>query len=173
MKEKLKLILVIILLVAISIPLIYFNIRNNQNFFVVSISSLLTLYLSIFVSYYLVQRNNNKRNQKEIYVKLLTDMQKLVTDPSAYTITSNTSVSPLTTIKRSLNNYICLIEKYSKKFNLENEAAFIENKFSEYEIFIADHLSDINYLSKSRKELKRPLDLINGKLYEMMLKIYE
>ena len=48
----------------------------------------------------------NGRKQKEIYIKLLSDMQKLVTDKSAYTISPTDDSARLTTIKRSMSNYI-------------------------------------------------------------------
>ena len=65
------------------------------------------------------------------------------------------------------------IDKYSKKFHLEDEIIYIKDKFSEYETLLSDHISDFTYLSKSSKELKRPLELITEKLYEMMLKIFD
>lgn len=100
-------------------------------------------------------------------------MQKLVTDKSAYTISPTDDSARLTTIKRSMSNYIGLIDKYSKKFHLEDEIIYIKDKFSEYETLLSDHISDFTYLSKSSKELKRPLELITEKLYEMMLKIFD
>lgn len=138
----------------------------------VSIGSLLTLLTAIFISYYLVQRNTDQRYQKDIYVHLLMDIQKFISNPETYTFSKNTDINMITIKKRSLNNYIGLLHLHSKKFGLEDEVEFIQKKFDEYEELISDHISDITYLSNSKKELQRPLDLINNKLYEMMLKIY-
>lgn len=170
---KRKYIIAVATILLLSSPLLYFNIRNNEIFFIISVGSLLTLYITIFVSYFLVQKMTNGRKQKEIYIKLLSDMQKLVTDKSAYTISPTDDSARLTTIKRSMSNYIGLIDKYSKKFHLEDEIIYIKDKFSEYETLLSDHISDFTYLSKSSKELKRPLELITEKLYEMMLKIFD
>lgn len=154
------------------IILITYNIINNEKFFELSISALLTLFTAIFISFYLVQRNTDLRYQKQIYCNLLMDIQKLVTNPDTYTFDKNTDVRTITSKKRTLSNYIGLVNLHSKKFELEQEANFIREKFKEYDEFLGNHISDITYLSKSKEDLRRPLDLINDKLYEMMLKLY-
>ena len=113
---KRKYIIAVATILLLSSPLLYFNIRNNENFFIISVGSLLTLYITIFVSYFLVQKMTNGRKQKEIYIKLLSDMQKLVTDKSAYTISPTDDSARLTTIKRSMSNYIGLLINILKNF---------------------------------------------------------
>lgn len=53
---KRKYIIAVATILLLSSPLLYFNIRNNENFFIISVGSLLTLYITIFVSYFLVQK---------------------------------------------------------------------------------------------------------------------
>ena len=155
------------------IILVLYNIVNNENFFELSIGTLLTLFIAIFISFYLVQKNTDQRYQKQIYYNLLLDIQKFVTNPDTYSFDVNTDIRTITLKKRILSNYIGIAYSYSKKFNLEQEINFIKEKFKEYDKFIGDHISDINYLSKSKDDLRRPLDLINYRLYEMMLKLYD
>lgn len=165
--------IIVIPLAIVLTVLVIFNIRNNANFFMISIGSLLTLFVAILISYYFVQRNTDQRYQKEIYVKLLMDIQSFVTNPDIYTFNKEIDTGIITSRKRTLSNYIRLIESHSKKFCLQTEVEFVRKKFDEYDELIGDHISDIEYLSKSKKELQRPLDLINDKLYEMMLKLYD
>lgn len=171
MRELGKYIISIIVIILLAILIIY-NIINNNNFFDFSISSLLTLFTAIFISFYLVQKNTDQRHQKQIYCNLLLDIQKFISNPDIYTFNENTNIRTITANKRALSNYIGLINSHSEKFGLKKEADFIKEKFTEYENLIGNHLSDLIYLSKSKEELQRPLDLINNKLYEMMLKLY-
>lgn len=172
MRKRWKYIVIIIIILIFLLFLIIHNILNNTNFFELSISSFLTLFTAFFISFYLVQKNTDQRHQKQIYCNLLMDTQKLVTNPDTYAFTTNTKSRTITAQKRSLSNYIKIINSLSKKFGLEEEAGFIMNKFNEYEDLIGNHITDIPYLCKSKEELQRPLDLINNKLYEMMLKLY-
>lgn len=171
MRKYWKYIIGIIILVPLIILIVY-NIINNNEFFYLSISSLLTLFTAIFISFYLVQKNTDQRYQKQIYCSLLSDIQKLVTDPDTYIFNDNTDSKTITSRKRSLSNYIRLVTSHSNRFGLKDEAKFISDKFEEYDNLIGNHISDITYLCKSKEELQRPLDLINNKLYEMMLKLY-
>lgn len=113
------------------------------------------------------------RYQKQIYYNLLLDIQKFVTNPDIYSFDANTDIRTITLKKRILSNYIRIANSYSEKFNLEQEINFIREKFKEYDKFIGDHISDINFLCKNENDLRRPLDLINYRLYEMMLKLYD
>ncbi len=165
-------IIMILIIVALLIILVVYNINTNNDFFKLSISSLLTLFTAIFISFYLVQKNTDQRYQKQIYCNLLLDIQKFVTDQDTYTFDNNTTSRTITVKKRTLSNYITLVDSHSKKFGLKKEASFIKEKFKEYDDLIGNHITDISYLSKSKEELQRPLDLISNKLYEMMLKLY-
>lgn len=171
MNKRLKAFGIIIILILLII-LVAYNICNNSTFFELSISSLLTLFTAIFISFYLVQRNTDQRYQKQIYCNLLFEIQKFVTNPSNYTFNENTDSINITTQKRVLSNYLGIVNSHSEKFGLEKEAKFIFDKYTEYDNLIGNHITDITYLSKSKEELQRPLDLINSKVYEMMLKLY-
>ena len=162
----------IVIILILLVILIVYNINNNYSFFEVSLSSFLTLFTAIFISFYLVQKNTDQRYQKQIYCNLLSDIQKIVTDPATYIFNKNTDTKEITTRKRTLSNYLRLVDAHSGRFGLEKEVNFIFDKFKEYEDLIGNHLTDISYLEKSKEELQRPLDLINSKLYEMMLKLY-
>lgn len=171
MKKHLKICGIVLILILLIVLIIY-NIINNNDFFELPIGSLLTLFTAIFISFYLVQRNTDQRYQKQIYCNLLSDIQKLVLDPETYIFNENTDSKTITARKRTLSNYIVLIEEHSKKLGLELEVQFILEKFDEYAYLIGNHIDDIAYLCKSKDDLQRPLDLINNKLYEMMLKLY-
>lgn len=155
------------------IALIWYNIANNTAFWNTSITTCLTLAISVVVSYYLVQYRLDKRKQKDILIQILTDIQKIVNAPDAWCIEIDTPQISLTMRNRELNNKLGILKQWKDKFNIKEEIEFIEKEIGEYEGIIGNHIDDMEHLHKSAKELQRPLDLINDKAYEIMLKIYE
>ena len=72
---------------------------------------------------------------------------------------------------RQINQQIALLKQYAKQFGFDKEIQFISDEFNQYEKIISDHITDLDYLSKSRNELSRPIKLIREKLYEVLMKI--
>lgn len=146
---------------------------KNDNFWEMSIGSCLTLLVALSVSYYFTQKNQDERNKKEIYLHLLEKMQRIVSEDCLSNISENTDINLILMKKREINNCTTTLEKYSKEFHIEEEMKFISDKVKEYTEFFGAHQNDLGYLSKSSKELKRPLDLIEQKLNEAMIKIFD
>ena len=79
----------------------------------------------------------------------------------------------ITLRNRDINNKITLIESLNYKFLIKEDIDFVRKYFNEYRELIDDHIADADYLNHSRKELRRPLDLMKNKLFEMSLKLFE
>lgn len=54
-----------------------------------------------------------------------------------------------------------------------DEVEFIRERFNEYNELIGAHIESPEYLQQSKRELKRPLDLIDGKLTELAMRLFE
>ena len=100
-------------------------------------------------------------------------IQQFAISKTSYEIDSNEAIESINSRKRIVSNRILILDKHAHKFNIAEETTFILQKFHEYEDFIGNHITDLDYLEKSKKELRRPLDLIDSKLSEMMLKLFE
>ena len=172
MKKALKVIL-FSSLIALILGLMFVNLFciKNENF--MSIESCLTLVIALVVSYYFTQKNQDERNKKEIYLHLMEKMQRLVSEDCLSNISENTDINIILMKKREINNCTTTLEKYAKEFHIEEEVQFISDKVREYTEFFGTHQDDVAYLAKSTKELKRPLDLIEQKLNEAMIKIFD
>ena len=73
--------------------------------------------------------------------------------------------------KRSISNKVGLILENSSAFKKE-DTEFISEKFQEYEQLIGNHISDLDYLIKSKEELLRPLTLMSDKLFSMAFNLF-
>ena len=72
---------------------------------------------------------------------------------------------------RQMRQQINLLNQYAQKFGFEKDLQLIAKEFDEYEQFISDHISDLEYLSKSRNELSRPIKLMREQLYSIIMKL--
>lgn len=100
-------------------------------------------------------------------------MQRLVSEDCLFNISENTDINIILMKKREINNCTTTLEKYAREFHIEEEVQFISDKVREYAEFFGTHQDDVAYLAKSTKELKRPLDLMEQKLNEAMIKIFD
>ena len=165
---------IVIVSAIVIVGLSIFNLcKYKTEFLTISISSCLSLLVAIFVSYFLVQKRTDLNSQRDSYSKLLLKIQAIADEKEAYEISENTDINTLTMRKRNLNNYSRIMLEYSERFGLKTEAEFIDEKIKEYSTFMGNHLDDLPYLAKSSKELRRPLELIDAKIIEMLIKIYE
>ncbi len=151
--------------------IVIFNICCNDSFWQASAVNCITIATAILVSYYFVQRQNNRRKQKDILLELVLKLQAQVTSNEACFLAEQ-SKEIIMMRKRDFSNKISIIHRYSSLFD-KKDVDFIVEKFSEYDAIIGDHLEDMDYLSKSTNELRRPLDLMGNKLYDMALHLYD
>lgn len=77
MRKKKRVIIYLVLLLLLLVWTVY-NYKNNQDFFNASLVNIITIGLAIFVSYFLSQKNNNVRKQKDIILDLLLKLQNQV-----------------------------------------------------------------------------------------------
>lgn len=150
-----------------------YNARVNSNFWEASFSTCLTIGVALLLSYTLTQKRSDDRRKKEIVEEIMVSLQDAVSDPKSYSMNGCTTIETLNMQKRDMSNKIQRIKKYDEKLNLGIKLNDIEKWFDEYQQFIGVHISDIDYLSKSSVELKRPLQLIADALYELRLDLYE
>lgn len=146
---------------------------DYTEFFKISVGQIMTVTVAIFFAFYLTQRNNDVRVQKEVYKKILQAVQEIVADKDNYVIDEDTDIKMLTMTKRSLNNYMSMLKKYSGKMGVQEKIEKISRYVDEYADFLGNHLDDKEYLAKSEAELRRPLELINIEAIEIMMELYK
>lgn len=150
-----------------------YNAAVNDHFWEISFSSCTSIAIAVTVSYLLVQRQTDKRKQKDILLDLMTAIQGIVEDRGAYLIDESVSQQSLTMRMRALNNRVNILKSYAKDFGIKDDVDFISAKCEEYSIFVGENIMNIPYLQQSETALRRPLELISNRLFEAMLSLYK
>lgn len=153
------------------IVLAFHNYKNNAAFWNTSFSSCASLALATGLSFYLVQRQTDLRKQKEIFIKLLESLKNLLDDEESCHFHGVTEKKVLMR-KRDISNKIEFITHFSRKFSIQDEICFLEEKYNEYAEIIGNHIDDLTILEKISDDLSRPLTLMSQKVYEIMINLY-
>jgi len=151
---------------------VFYNFLSNKEFWDASATNCISLGIALFVSYFFVQKQTDRRKQKDIVLMLLQDLQRLVWQKHTYDFTG-LSKEEITMTSRHLSSKIHLLEEMKDEFYIANEIDFIRSKYDEYNSFIGDNIENYEYLLQSQKALRRPIELIENKLCETMLKLYQ
>ncbi len=165
----------IAIIAIICIALIAFAIYNaivNEQFWNASAINIVTVFIGIVISFFLVQRKNDERKQKDILLDLILKLQLQVCDEKTYDLSGQTQAE-ITMRNRDISNKIQILKDTADIFSTQSDVDFVASKFEEYLEFIGNHINELDYLSRSQKDLKRPLDLINNKLFSMAISLYK
>lgn len=167
-------ILVVLTFVAV-IYAIYYNFKKNlSNFWLTSISDVVTMIIALVFTYYFVQRKNDKRKQKEIIEKNIIKIQKYIYDEEIYNIFSKENNNSLTrSIKiRKIKNLITYLTDYSKKFDFVNQMQEVSKNFKQYQNVTEAMTQDNDFSEKSKNNVKRIIETLDDNLEEILHKIY-
>lgn len=156
--------------VAILILAVY-NICKNPNFWDASATTCISMLVATGLSFYIVQRQNDYRKQKDIFIQLLESLKHIVDDEKSYKFVGM-GAKEILMQKRTMSNKIAFIKKYEAKFSIAEEIAFLERLFDEYAAIIGDYIEDVNVLIGRENELKRPMLLMSQKIFEIMLNLF-
>lgn len=157
----------------IILGLVIYNTIENDNFCKAPLTSFLTLVVAILVSYFYTKKNQDEHYQKEVYLHLLEKLQTIVNDERMYSIKAVADITIVIMKKRDMNNIVSILKKYSEQFGVEEEINVVGERVQEYATIIGNHQDDLEFLQKGLPELQRPLNLIDTKLSEAMLKLFD
>lgn len=170
--KKTPLYVMVSILILADIVVIGYNVVLNKNFLDASITTCLSLFVAIGFSFFIAQRNTDLRKQKEIFIQLLESLKDSIDNDKCYKL-DGVSKEEILMRKRDINNKIDFITKYSEKFSVKEEIAFLHEKYNEYDTIIGDHINgDEETLKKLHNELRRPLSLMSQKIFEIMINLY-
>lgn len=169
-KFRVFVLLVLVIIVGLG-GLILYNIKTNPSFWETSVSSCITIIIALVFSYWLVQRKNDLRKQKEILASLLFDLRTQFEKEDMYDL-SQMSPNSINMRNRDISNKIGILDSVKEEFSIAADVDFIYEKFDEYKELIGNHITDPGYLQNSSFELKRPIMLISTKLFEIAFGLY-
>ena len=171
MMKKAPLIITLIAIVLAILGIAIYNIANNDMFWDTSATTCISLFIAGGLSFYVVQRQTDRRKQKEIFAQLLDSIQDLVDDEKSFRLVDR-SKDEILMQTRAIKNKVVFAKEYSDQFLIGEEMKFLEDKINEYQNIIDGHINDLITLRKLGADLKRPLSLMSQKIYEIKLKMY-
>lgn len=173
MKRKNKLWWIPISLLAICFAVfVIYNIVHNEDFWSASAVNIITILIAVVISYFFVQRKNDRRKQKEILLDLINKLRLLIDSEGTYDFTGQ-SREEIMMRNRDIRNKVEILTNLQAVFGIEDDMKFIQERIEEYLTLIGDHSMDLDYLIKSKKELKRPLMLISTRLVSMSINLFQ
>ena len=149
------------------------SIKNDTNFYDVSLYQLFNLAIIIYIGFYLVQKYTDKRLLKQSATVILDKLEQLINDSNSYKITNQTDKDKVLMIQRQFKNKLLILKKNQEILQIKKEMDYIENKYNEYCEFIGDHIDDFKYLEKSEKDMMKRLNLIDNKFDEIRMLLHK
>jgi len=162
-------------LLFLSIPIIVlavYNIYSYDKFWEISVSTVITASIAIYISYYFTQNRLDQRKAQDSLEKVLSKLETEISRTPIRAMTSETEKSQILLGIRRINNKIFVLKKYQELFGIVEDVKWIHQRFKDYEEFVGDHIDDMDYLSKSQSELIRPLERIDDRIDTIRIKLY-
>lgn len=173
MKNDLLLKMFSIALTIVIFVLIITNCFVNSEFFITSLSQLMTPIIALIFAFWATQFKTDKRKQKTYIETLIEKLQILVTNSNFYNINTATSKEDVLMTNRKISNYIDLLKKCSKTFRFEDEIKYIDEQFQTYKDFVSDNINDFSNLESQQKLLRRLSENIENKCNIILFHLYE
>lgn len=171
MKKVSKWLLPLTFIVAILIYTICFT-EDKIEYFKVPFYHLLNISIAFLFAFFVTQRKNDERKQKDMHEKLINKIYNAIDNEKMYIINSEEDLKYITITRRGIRNRMDLLEKQTMRWIKKDDVAYLKNEFNDYWDILSEHISDIEYLKKSQDVLYKNIGNITYKLQEMLLNLY-
>lgn len=162
MNKKIKIIIIGIFSLLVVALMVFRIIAKDPGFWKISISDCIEVFILIFVSYYLVDKQNDEDRHKERVLETIAKIQNTILDPNFITIDSDDNKN-ITKVKLTrINNLVEIIEDDLKKYSEDSSAVVSEvrNLFDT----AMDHIDDTDFIEKYKPDIYRLVNNIDTKL---------
>lgn len=149
--------------------LLFINAFNDiSGFWNVSIGDGIEIFILIFVSFYLVERQNNVDRKKEKINDVISKIQIKMLDSELIVVDSENS-KKVTRIKlKTISN---LLEIVKKDISNQTSIQSIVSEMDSLSAIVMDHIDDAEYIDKSNSEIIRLVTNIDTKLEQIKFDI--
>lgn len=166
-----------LLILCVVIASVYSFRANKETFLNFSLAQALTLLVATGIAFNASQYMIDERKRKEQLEKIVDKIQGIVSEQSFYTFDENDDVAKvslqITMTCRKLSNCIDVLEAYSKRSKLKEDAAYIRSEYMAYKTLVSDKECDLKYLSESRTALKKFAQNIDSKCDHVIVGLYK
>jgi len=176
MKQK-ALIITTAILTILTLGIGIYNLYHSTRFLEASATQILTLLIALYIAFWANQYKNDLRNAKGHVERILLNLQQIVVSDCFCTFPADgdlTSIQKATNImNRKIANYLRVLKEYGKTLKFSQQIEYIENQFVEYKNKVGEHISDLDYLSKTESEFRKIAENINSKCEDIILLLYK
>ena len=159
--------IIVIISLAIAIAVCIISWISNPNFWHANAAQAFTLIMTVGIAFLATQLKNDVRKKKEHAEQILKKIQAMVTNEDFWSVSAdgdkNKTQKKMMMTFRSLSNAINVLKKYGGELGFKKDAEYVEKEFKEYREFVSEHLTDVDYLSKSESTLRKYSENINNK----------
>ena len=161
---------IIILFIIVISGLVYYNIKNNTEFFETSFSTVMSMVIAVVVSYYFVQKKTDNRRKKEKVDKLLYKIQEVIIDENFLSVENEEIIRKNLILHRSIANKLKYVnDNIDDSFNEDMKK--ISETFEKLREFYGDHFNDSDYIKKSVKEITNFKSIIDDNCDNIHMKL--
>lgn len=149
----------------------WYNLKNNDDFFKTSFSTIISVAIAVVLSYYFVQRKNDERRKKEKIDKLLYKIQEMIADEEFISVESEGIIRKNLIYHRSIGNKIQYLNENTSG-DIHENVQKVSETFEQLREFYSNHYSDKDYVSRSDKEIanyKTKIDDTCDKIHMMLM----
>lgn len=149
--------LVIVIVITSLFIAIFFSNYKDTNFMDAKFKDILTLFIAVYISYFLVQRNTGHRMALDKIDKMLYKIQAVINAKDFISIETDEIKQKNLIIHRTTANKINYLKKYMQSIKVEqellNDVAVITSEFEKLRELYSEHLNNSYYLDTSYKEI--------------------
>lgn len=167
--QKISLVVLLIVLIIVMICSWIFDYRN---FFDVSAGSVISIFIALYLSFYLTQQLNDKREQIRHVEMMVLDIRKIINDDAFFQLDDEDDRKMTTVLHRRVSNKIDILANCLAETELQGEVQKMKESFQEAREFYGNHVDDIEYLKKSRADIMRYIEKIETCCDQIIAKLY-
>lgn len=172
MKNKRSTIIVIIFLISLLSVSVYNIYAHTSNFFEFSSGNLFAIGVAIIFAYWFTQNKQKSQRFFDSIVKILESMQDTIDEEFIIDNFDEQKINNLQQSMRVIRNKIDGLKKIQNKLEISAELEYIEQQYNNYKALISNHMSDFQYLNKSKTDLMNYKNLLDSKITHTIIKIY-
>ena len=162
MNKKIKIIIISFFSLSVVALMVFRIINKDPDFWKINISDCIEVFILIFVSYYLVDRQNDEDRHKERVLETIAKIQNTLLDPNFINVDSGDDKNVTKVKLTRINNLVEIIKDDLSKYS-EDSSAIVSDVSNLYATAM-DHIDDVDFIEKYKPDIYRLVNNIDTKL---------
>lgn len=165
--------IILLVLVILIAPLLYYNFKNNETFFKVPFTSIVSALAVVYVSFYLTQWRNDTREKIKHIGAIIDEIKFIINSDDLYLINSEMQKQRSLILQRKVANKITILKHYDLNNKIKCEIKALDDNYKELREFLGNHINDSEYIQKSKNEIARMASKIENNCDEICVYLHE